>query len=78
MVIALSVISPFVGLPGGRLLLVGIVHAPMVETGLVLFLLWGLLGAPLGRWTSYGRRTYAPEPAPLVRFGTLKPIGKAG
>jgi hypothetical protein len=60
-VIALSVISPFVGLPGGRELLKGIVHAPMVETGLVLFLLWALLGAPLGRWTTYGRR-----PVPLL------------
>lgn len=58
-VIALSVLSPFVGLPGGRDLLRGIVHAPMIETGVVLFLLWALLGAPLGRWTTFGRR---PEP----------------
>lgn len=55
-VLSLSVISPFVGLPGGRLLLRGIVHAPMIETALVLFMLWALLGAPLGRWTAHGRR----------------------
>jgi hypothetical protein len=54
-VIALSVISPFVGLPGGHTLLTGIVNAPMIETGCVLLLLWALLGAPLGAWTSYGR-----------------------
>jgi alpha-1,6-mannosyltransferase len=66
-VLALSVVSPFLGLPGGRLLLLGIVHAPMVETGLVLFLLWALLGAPLGKWANYGRRAYAPAaPPPLA------------
>ncbi len=72
MVMTLSVVSPFVGLPGGRDLLRGIVHAPMIETAIVLFLLWALLGAPLGRWTAYGRRQLAglltpvpvPEPMP--------------
>jgi alpha-1,6-mannosyltransferase len=61
-VIALSVISPFVGLPGGRQLLDGIVHAPMFETGCVLLLLWCLLLAPLGKWTQWGRgeRDFAP------------------
>ena len=54
-VIGLSVISPFVGLPGGRELLAGIVHAPMIETGMVLMLLWCLLLAPLGKWTEWGR-----------------------
>ena len=50
-VIGLSVVSPFVGLPGGRQLLDGIVHAPMIETGFVL-LCSALLLAPLGKWTS--------------------------
>jgi hypothetical protein len=61
-VIALSVISPFVGLPGGRDLLRGIVNAPMIETGCVLLLLWGLLLAPLGAWTTYGRNDSGIEP----------------
>jgi alpha-1,6-mannosyltransferase len=52
-VIGLSVVSPFVGLPGGHKLLTAIVHAPMIETGVVLFLLWCVLFAPLGGWTSY-------------------------
>ena len=64
-VIVLSLISPFLGLPGGQQLLPAIVHAPMLETGAVLLLLWALLGAPLGRWTTYGR-------APVAgRVGTL-------
>jgi alpha-1,6-mannosyltransferase len=70
-VIALSIVSPFVGLPGGRDLLVGIVHAPMIETGIVLFLLWALLGAPLGKWTRYGRNTYVPMSTPRLRLDAL-------
>jgi alpha-1,6-mannosyltransferase len=70
-VIALSVVSPFVGLPGGEDLLKGIVSAPMVETGLVLFLLWALLGAPLGKWTKYGRTTYVPMPTPRIKLDAL-------
>jgi hypothetical protein len=53
--IGLSVVSPFLGLPGGHQLLHAIVHTPMIETGCVLFILWGLLGAPLGRWTAFGQ-----------------------
>jgi alpha-1,6-mannosyltransferase len=54
-VIGLSVVSPFVGLPGGHKLLSAIVHAPMIETGVVILMLWGLLFAPLGAWTTYDR-----------------------
>jgi alpha-1,6-mannosyltransferase len=54
-VIGLSVVSPFVGLPGGHKLLSAIVHAPMIETGIVILMLWGLLFAPLGAWTTYDR-----------------------
>ena len=61
--IALSVVSPFLGLPGGHQLLDAIVATPMIQTGCVLFLLWALLGAPLGRWTSYGQE---PEPVTLL------------
>jgi hypothetical protein len=74
LVIALSVLSPFVGLPGGRDLLRGIVHAPMIETGVVLFLLWALLGAPLGRWTTYGR---GPEPARTAASTGTRSLGPA-
>jgi hypothetical protein len=60
--IALSVVSPFLGLPGGHQLLHAIVNTPMLQTGCVLFFLWALLGAPLGRWTAYGQE---PEPISL-------------
>ena len=60
--IGLSVVSPFLGLPGGHQLLHAIVHTPMIETGCVLFLLWALLGAPLGRWTAYGQDLELVEP----------------
>jgi len=71
-VIALSVISPFVGLPGGRELLAGIVQAPMIETAGVLMLLWCLLLAPLGRWTQWGR---AAQPGVDE---AVAPVGLAG
>jgi len=66
-VIVLSVVSPFVGLPGGHKLLGAIVHAPMLETASVILLLWGVLFAPLGRWTTLSR-----EPAPDLE---LAPVG---
>jgi alpha-1,6-mannosyltransferase len=62
-VIGLSVVSPFVGLPGGHKLLSAIVSAPMVETGVVILMLWGLLFAPLGAWTTYDR---APREVDLL------------
>ncbi|HLK45336.1 MAG TPA: polyprenol phosphomannose-dependent alpha 1,6 mannosyltransferase MptB, partial [Acidimicrobiales bacterium] len=51
--IALSVVSPFIGLPGGRPELSSFVHAPTLEAGLVLVLLWAVLFAPLGKWSTY-------------------------
>jgi hypothetical protein len=68
--IALSVVSPFLGLPGGHQLLPAIVSTPMIETGCVLFLLWALLGAPLGRWSSFGQE---PEPVSLLIKPGLAP-----
>jgi hypothetical protein len=69
-IIVLSVISPFVGLPGGRKLLSAIVHVPMVETGVIILGLWGLLFAPLGSWTAYRHAQPLParddEPVALV------------
>jgi alpha-1,6-mannosyltransferase len=55
-VIGLSVISPFVGLPGGHAELAGIVNAPVLETLVMLVALWALLFAPLGRWAKRDRR----------------------
>jgi alpha-1,6-mannosyltransferase len=65
-VIVLSVVSPFVGLPGGHKLLGAIVHAPMAETAVVILLLWGVLFAPLGRWTGFSRRVADLDDAPVT------------
>ena len=52
--ITLSVISPFIGLPGGRTLVLQIVHADPIELAIALVALLLFVVAPLGRWTSIG------------------------
>ena len=52
--IALSVISPFVGLPGGHELLVQLVHASPIDIAITLIALLLFVVAPLGRWTAIG------------------------
>ena len=55
LIIVLSIVSPFIGLPGGRVLLSGLIHAdPLLVAGALVFLLVVLL-APLGRWSSAER-----------------------
>jgi hypothetical protein len=54
-VIALSVASPFIGLPGGRTLLDQLIHANPLAIALVLLVLVGVLLAPLGRWSTLWR-----------------------
>jgi hypothetical protein len=54
-VITLSVISPFIGLPGGRTLLVELVHADPLVLAISLVALLLFVVAPLGRWTALGR-----------------------
>jgi hypothetical protein len=70
-VIGFSVVSPFVGLPGGHKLLTAIIHAPMIETGVVLFLLWCVLFAPLGAWTVDAHTPLAATPRPEGGAGSL-------
>jgi hypothetical protein len=65
-VITLSVISPFIGLPGGRTLLVELVHADPLVLAISLVALLLFVVAPLGRWTALGRLEeplIAPIPA---------------
>jgi hypothetical protein len=54
--IALSVISPFVGLPGGRTLVAELVHADPIVIAITLVALLLFVIAPLGRWTAIGRQ----------------------
>ena len=53
--IALSVISPFVGLPGAHTLVVELVHADPIVIAITLLALLCFVIAPLGRWTAIGR-----------------------
>jgi len=61
-VLALSITGPFVGLPGGRELLTGLVHSNPLLIALAVALLGGVLVAPMGRWTQWSW----PGPAPAA------------
>ena len=51
--LALSIVGPFIGLPGGRELLAGLLHANPLLIALALATLGGVLVAPMGRWTQW-------------------------
>lgn len=59
LIIGLSVISPFIGLPGGRELLTQLVHADPIMLAVTLLCLLAFVVAPLGRWTAIGH----PKPS---------------
>ncbi len=50
--IALSALAPFIGLPGGRTLLDELIHYNPVAVAAALLVLLGVLLAPIGRWSS--------------------------
>jgi hypothetical protein len=52
-ILAFSITAPFLGLPGGRALLDGLIHVNPLLTALVLALLAGALLLPMGRWTQW-------------------------
>ncbi|MHB8220788.1 MAG: polyprenol phosphomannose-dependent alpha 1,6 mannosyltransferase MptB [Acidimicrobiales bacterium] len=54
-VIALSIVSPFIGLPGGRTLLGQLIHANPLAVAAVLLVLLGVLLTPLGQWSTSWR-----------------------
>jgi len=49
----LSITGPFIGLPGGRTLLAGLVHANPLLIALAVAVLGGVLILPMGRWTQW-------------------------
>jgi alpha-1,6-mannosyltransferase len=55
LIIALSVLSPFIGLPGGRTLLDQLIHANPLSVALAWVVLLGVLLVPLGRWSTAWR-----------------------
>ncbi len=51
--LALTITGPFIGLPGGRQLLTGLVHANPLLIAVAVAILGGVLVAPMGRWTQW-------------------------
>ena len=49
----LSITGPFIGLPGGRQLLSGLVHSNPLLIAVALAILGGVLLLPMGRWTQW-------------------------
>ncbi len=49
----LSIVGPFIGLPGGRQLLAGLVHSNPLLIALAVAILGGVLVLPMGRWTQW-------------------------
>jgi hypothetical protein len=49
----LSVVGPFIGLPGGRALFAGLARANPLLIALAVALLGGVLLVPMGRWTQW-------------------------
>ncbi len=68
----LSIVGPFIGLPGGRQLLAGLVHSNPLLIALAVAILGGVLVAPMGRWTQWswpegeGDLTEIPVTDPVV------------
>ena len=69
--IALSVISPFIGLPGGRTLLNELIHSNPLAVAAAFLVLLGVLLFPIGQWASSWRDSADavgwPDDATLVR-----------
>jgi hypothetical protein len=51
--LALSITGPFIGIPGGRELLDGLVHSNPLLIAVAVALLGGVLLLPMGRWTQW-------------------------
>jgi hypothetical protein len=51
--LALSITGPFIGLPGGRVLLTGLVHSNPLLIAVAVAIMGGVLMMPMGRWTQW-------------------------
>ena len=59
--LALSITGPFIGIPGGRELLAGLVHSNPLLIALAVAVLGGVLVLPMGRWTQWSWTEQEPE-----------------
>ena len=50
---ALTIVGPFIGLPGGRTLLTGLASANPLHIAVAVSILGGVLLLPMGRWTQW-------------------------
>jgi alpha-1,6-mannosyltransferase len=74
LLIALSVVSPFIGLPGGRTLLDQLIHSNPLAVAASLLVLLGVLLAPIGRWATAWRDPLEVEgPDELTGDGRAEP-----
>ncbi|HEY1733782.1 MAG TPA: polyprenol phosphomannose-dependent alpha 1,6 mannosyltransferase MptB, partial [Acidimicrobiales bacterium] len=64
--IALSIASPFIGLPGGRTLLDELIHANPLAVAAALLALLAVLLAPIGRWATAWRDSADVDAAALA------------
>jgi len=55
LIIGVSVLSPFLGLPGGRTLIDQLIHSDPLSVALAFVVLLGVLLVPLGRWSGTWR-----------------------
>ena len=61
--LALSITGPFIGLPGGSQLLVGLAHSNLLLIALAVAVLGGVFVVPMGRWTQWSWPQRELEPA---------------
>jgi len=58
----LSITGPFIGLPGGRALLAGLLHSNPLLIAVAVAILGGVLLLPMGRWTQWSWPEKVLEP----------------
>lgn len=61
----LTVIGPFIGMPGGRQLLSGLVHSNPLLIALAVAIVGGVLIVPMGRWTQWSSPERELDPGPI-------------
>lgn len=64
--VAVSALAPFIGLPGGRTLLDELIHYNPIAVAAALLILLGVLLAPIGRWSSAWQDSAADQLTPAV------------
>lgn len=72
LIITVSVLGPFLGLPGGRTLVDQLINSDLLSVALAFVVLLGVLFVPLGRWSTSWRWRAAPDGSDLWGDGQLE------